>query len=126
MKLHDVEGFDPKAITVLLASLQEQGNLGKDARFQYEAAYNRIIAFASAEDQLTIAQVIDSFRAKRRSATVLPLGSIDAEYAVTAIQLVLKNPQRPPPLQVLPAMELFKSKPIPITSDFCCGPAKKR
>ncbi len=96
VKLHDVEGFDPKAITILLASLQEQGNLGKDARFQYEAAYNRIIAFASAEDQLTIAQVIDSFRAKRRSATVLPLGSIDAEYAVTAIQLVLKNPQRPP------------------------------
>ena len=96
VKLHDVEGFDPKAITVLLASLQEQGNLGKDARFQYEAAYNRIIAFASAQDQLTIAQVIDSFRAKRRSATVLPLGSIDAEYAVSAIQLVLKNPIRPP------------------------------
>lgn len=96
VKLHDVEGFDPKAITVLLASLQEQGNLGKDARFQYEAAYNRIIAFASAQDQLTIAQVIESFRAKRRSATVLPLGSIDAEYAVSAIQLVLKNPIRPP------------------------------
>lgn len=96
VKLHDVEGFDPKAITILLASLQEQGNLGKDARFQYEAAYNRIIAFAGAEDQLTIAQVIESFRAKRRSATVLPLGSIDAEYAVSAIQLVLKNPIRPP------------------------------
>lgn len=95
VKVHDVEGFDPKAITALLTALQEQGNLGKDARIQYEAAYNRIIAFASSDDHLTIAQVIESFRAKRRSASVLPLGSLDAEYAVSAIQLVLKNPQRP-------------------------------
>lgn len=95
VKVHDVEGFDPKAITALLNALQEQGNLGKDARIQYEAAYNRIIAFASADDHLTIAQVIESFRAKRRSASVLPLGSLEADYAVSAIQLVLKNPQRP-------------------------------
>lgn len=96
VKVHEVEGFDPTAITTLLTSIQERGNLAKDARIQYESAYNRIIAFASADDQLTIAQVIESFRAKRRSANVLPLGSIDAEYAVKAIQLILKNPDRPP------------------------------
>jgi type II secretory pathway component GspD/PulD (secretin) len=96
VKVHEIEGFDPTAITSLLAALQASGNLAKDARIQHETAYNRIIVFASAEDQLTISHLIESFRAKRRSAAVLPLGSLDAEYAVKAVQLILKTPQRPP------------------------------
>jgi len=96
VKVHEVNGFDPDAIAKLLLALQERGNLGKDARIQHEAAYNRLIAFASPEDHLTISQVIDSFRAQKRTAAVLPLASIDPIYAVKAVQAILKSPERPP------------------------------
>ena len=95
VKVHPVNGFDPQAITELLLSLQERGNLAKDARIQHEAAYNRIIAFASPEDQLTIAQLIESYRAEKRSASVIPLSTVKPQYAVKAVQLILKNPERP-------------------------------
>jgi type II secretory pathway component GspD/PulD (secretin) len=94
VKVHEVSGFDPDTITRLLASLQEQGNIAKGSRIQYESAYHRLIVFASPEDQLTIAQVIESFRAQRREPSVLPLANIDPVYAVKAIQLILKNPER--------------------------------
>lgn len=95
IKVHPVDGFDPETITKLLLTLQESGNLSKDARIQHEQAYNRIIAFASPEDQLTIANLIESYRAEKRSATVIPLTTISPEYAVKAVQLILKNPERP-------------------------------
>ena len=95
VKVHEVSGFDPDAISKLLTALQERGNLAKDSRIQHEAAYNRIIAFASPEDHLTISQVIDSFRAQKRTAAVLPLASIDPVYAVKAVQVILKSPERP-------------------------------
>jgi type II secretory pathway component GspD/PulD (secretin) len=95
VKVHEVEGFDPDTIAKLLVSLQERGNLAKESRIQHEAAYNRLIVFASPEDHLTIAQVIDSFRAQKRSAAVLELGSLDPLYAVKSVQLILKSPDRP-------------------------------
>ena len=95
VKVHEVSGFDPDSISKLLIALQERGNLAKDSRIQHEAAYNRIIAFASPEDHLTISQVIDSFRAQKRTAAVLPLASLDPVYAVKSIQVVLKSPERP-------------------------------
>ncbi|MFO1063707.1 MAG: secretin N-terminal domain-containing protein [Pirellulales bacterium] len=95
VKVHPVAGFDPETVSKLLLSLQERGNLAKETRIQHEPAYNRIIAFASPEDQLTIAQLIESFRAEKRSAAVLSLNSVTPQYAVSAIQLILKNPQRP-------------------------------
>lgn len=95
VKVHEVSGFDPDAISKLLTALQERGNLAKDSRIQHEAAYNRIIAFASPEDHLTISQVIDSFRAQKRTAAVLPLASLDPVYAVKAVQVILKTPDRP-------------------------------
>ncbi|MGN6135993.1 MAG: secretin N-terminal domain-containing protein, partial [Aureliella sp.] len=95
VKVHPVNGFDPETISKLLLSLQERGNLAKDTRIQHEKAYNRIIAFASPEDHLTIAQLIESYRAEKRSASVIPLSSIQPQYAVRAIQLILKNPDRP-------------------------------
>jgi hypothetical protein len=95
VKVHEVEGFDPETISRLLSSLQERGNLAKETRIQHEAAYNRLIVFASAEDHLTISQVVDSFRAQKRSASVLQLMSLDPVYAAKSVQLVLKSPDRP-------------------------------
>jgi type II secretory pathway component GspD/PulD (secretin) len=95
VKVHEVDGFDPETVAKLLMSLQERGNLAKETRIQHEAAYNRLIVFASADDHLTISQVIDSFRAQKRSATVLQLGSLDPAYAVKSVQLILKAPDRP-------------------------------
>jgi type II secretory pathway component GspD/PulD (secretin) len=95
VKVHEVAGFDPETISRLLLSLQERGNLAKETRVQHEAAYNRLIVFASAEDHLTIAQVIDSFKAQKRSAAVLQLGSLEPSYAVKSVQLILKAPERP-------------------------------
>lgn len=95
VKVYDVSGFDPDAVTKMITSLQERDSIGKDARVQHEAAYNRLIAYASPADHLTISQVIDSFRAERRSATVLSLANLDPIYATKAIQLVLKASERP-------------------------------
>ncbi len=95
VKVHPVNGFDPETISRLLLALQERGNLAKDARIQHESAYNRIIAFASPEDQLTIAQLIESYRAEKRSAAVIPLNTVTPQYAAKAVQLILKNPDRP-------------------------------
>ncbi len=95
VKVHEVAGFDPDTVAKLLTSLQERGNLAKETRIQHEAAYNRLIVFASPEDHLTISQVVDSFRAEKRSASVLQLVSLDPVYAAKSIQLVLKSPERP-------------------------------
>ena len=95
VKVHEVAGFDPDTVSKLLTSLQERGNLAKETRIQHEAAYNRLIVFASPEDHLTISQVVDSFRAEKRSASVLQLVSLDPVYAAKSIQLVLKSPERP-------------------------------
>lgn len=95
VKVFDVQGFDPELVTKMINSLQERENIAKDARVYHEAAYNRIIAFASPADHLTISQVIESFRADRRSANVLSLSNLDPVYAVKAIQTVLKTPERP-------------------------------
>lgn len=95
VKVHQVNGFEPEAISKLLLALQERGNLAKDTRIQHEAAYNRIIAFASPQDHLTISQVIESFKAQKRTATVLPLIVIDPVYAAKAVQTILKAPDRP-------------------------------
>jgi type II secretory pathway component GspD/PulD (secretin) len=95
VKVHEVDGFDPATVSKLLLSLQENGNLAKETRIQHEIAYNRLIVFASPEDHLTISQVIESFRAQKRSAAVLQLTSLDPVYAARSVQLILKAPDRP-------------------------------
>jgi hypothetical protein len=95
VKVYEVNGFDPSTVAQLMQSLQRRGNLDKDTRIQHEAAYNRLVVFASPEDQVTIANVIASFRTQGRRAEVLPLARIDPQYASKAVQLVLKNPDRP-------------------------------
>lgn len=95
VKVHEVSGFDPDTVSKLLLALQERGNLAKETKIQHEAAYNRLIVFASPEDHLTISQVVDSFRAEKRSAAVLPLASLDPIYAMKSVQLILKAPDRP-------------------------------
>ena len=95
VKIYPIGGFDPATITQVLQSLQERGNLEKGTRIQHEAAFNRLVVFASPQDQVTIAGIIESFRSEGRRAAVLPLGQLDAQYATKAIKLVLKNPERP-------------------------------
>jgi hypothetical protein len=95
VKVYEVNGFDPATITTLMQALQQRGNLSKETRIQHEAAYNRLVVFASPEDQVTIANVIASFRTQGRRAEVLPLARIDPQYATKAVKLVLKNPDRP-------------------------------
>ena len=73
VKVHEVSGFDPSTIAQLMQALQERGNISKDTRIQHEAAFNRLIVFASPEDHLVIANIIDSFRTNGRRAEVLPL-----------------------------------------------------
>lgn len=95
VKIYPVGGFDPASITQLMQALQARGNISKETQIQHEAAFNRLVVFASPEDQVTIAGIIDSFRTEGRRAEVLSLGQIDARYATKAIKLVLKNPERP-------------------------------
>ena len=95
VKIYPVGGFDPASITQLMQALQARGNISKETQIQHEAAFNRLVVFASPEDQVTIAGIIDSFRTEGRRAEVLSLGQIDAQYATKAIKLVLKNPERP-------------------------------
>ncbi len=121
VKVHSVNGFDPEAISRLLLALQERGNLAKETRIQHEAAYNRIIAFATPEDHLTIAQLIESYRAERRTASVIPLSNVSPSYAAKAVQLILKNPIVLPVRQAWPAMASFRSKQTLSTNACCCG-----
>jgi type II secretory pathway component GspD/PulD (secretin) len=95
VKIYPVGGFDPSTITQLMLALQERGNLSKETRIQHEPAYNRLVVVASPQDQLTIANIIESFRTDGRRAEVLQLEQIDARYATNAIKLVLKSPSRP-------------------------------
>lgn len=95
VKVYEVSGFDPATISQLMQALQERGNISKETRVQYEATYNRLVVFASPEDQVTVGNVIASFRTQGRRAEVLPLTRIDPQYASKAVQLVLKNPARP-------------------------------
>jgi type II secretory pathway component GspD/PulD (secretin) len=95
VKVHEVSGFDPATIAQLMQALQERGNISKETRIQHEAAYNRLIVFASPEDHLVIANIIESFRTHGRRAEVLPLTQIDPQYATKAVQLVLKNFAKP-------------------------------
>ena len=113
VKVHPVNGFDPEAISRLLLALQERGNLAKDTRIQHEAAYNRIIAFASPEDHLTISQLIESYRAEKRSAAVIPLSNVTPSYAVKAIQLILKSPERPSTMPGVPSDGKFQIEADP-------------
>jgi type II secretory pathway component GspD/PulD (secretin) len=94
VKVYSVSGYDPATIAKLLASLQEIGNLSKDTRIQHDATQQRIIAVAGADDQLTISRLIEQFRGEKRSAHVLPLSGVEAEYAVNALKLVLKPTER--------------------------------
>ena len=95
VKVHDVSGFDPIMITRMVVGLQEKGSIDKMTRVQYEPAYNRFIVFGSPEDQLTISQLMESFKAEKRSASVLPLASLDPVYASKAVLTILKTPDRP-------------------------------
>jgi type II secretory pathway component GspD/PulD (secretin) len=111
VKVYDVQGFEPDAISKLVASLQDRGSVAKETRVQYEAAYNRLVVFASPADQLTIAQLVDSFRAEKRSATVLPLANVDPSYAAKAVQLILKSPDRPAQMPGIPSDGKFQVEP---------------
>lgn len=113
VKVHPVNGFDPETISRLLLSLQERGNLAKDTRIQHEAAYNRIIAFATPEDHLTISQLIESYRAEKRSAAVINLSNVAPNYAVKAIQLILKSPERPSTTPGVPSDGKFQIEADP-------------
>ncbi len=113
VKVHPVNGFDPEAISRLLLALQERGNLAKDTRIQHEAAYNRIIAFATPEDHLTIAQLIESYRAEKRSAAVINLSNVSPSYAAKAIQLILKSPERPSTTPGVPSDGKFQIEADP-------------
>ncbi len=113
VKVHPVNGFDPEAISRLLLALQERGNLAKDTRIQHEAAYNRIIAFATPEDHLTISHLIESYRAEKRSAAVINLSNVAPNYAVKAIQLILKSPERPSSTPGVPSDGKFQIESDP-------------
>lgn len=95
VKTYSVAGYDPTAITALLRSLQEIGNLSSETRLQYDAPNQRLIAVAGPDDQLTIARLIEQFRGERRSAHIVPMTTLDPEYAVNAIKLLLKPAERP-------------------------------
>ena len=86
VKVYEVSGFDPATITQLMQALQDRGNISKETRVQYEATYNRLVVFASPEDQVTVGNVIASFRTQGRRAEVLPLTRIDPQYASKALQ----------------------------------------
>jgi hypothetical protein len=113
VKVYEVNGFDPDAVSKMILALQERGSLDRDVRVQVETAYNRLIAFASAADQVTIAQIIESFRAEKRSAVVLPLSSLDPAYAAKAIQVVLKTADRPSTSPGVPSDGKFQVEPDP-------------
>ncbi len=111
VKIYPVDGFDATTITQLMQALQERGNLDKGTRIQQEANFNRIVVFASPQDQATIASIIESFRTEGRRAEVLQLGQIDVEYATKAIKLVLKNPDRPSSAPGAPSDGKFQIEP---------------
>ena len=111
VKVHEVDGFDPQSVIQLMQALQERGNISKETRIQHEAAYNRLVVIASPEDHVTIASLIESFRTQGRRAEVLPLTRIDPQYATKAVELVLKNPDRPSTAPGAPSNGQFQIEP---------------
>lgn len=95
VKIYPLGGIDPTAITQLMLSIQRAGNIDKTTKIQQDTVYNRLVVFGTPEDQVTIGNIIDSFRTEGRHAEVIALEQLDVAYATKAIKLVLKNPERP-------------------------------
>lgn len=94
VKVYAVSGYDPATIAKMLAALQESGNLSKETRIQHDATQQKIIAVASADDQLTISRLIEQFRGEKRTAHILPIEGVEPDYAVSALKLLLKPAER--------------------------------
>ncbi len=108
VKVYDVTGFDPIVLQRMTASLQAQGTLNKDTRVHHEPAYNRMVVFAPPADQVTIAQLMESFRAEKRTATVLQLSNVEPSYAAKAVSVILKAPGRPSQSPGIPSDGVFQ------------------
>jgi type II secretory pathway component GspD/PulD (secretin) len=95
VKIYPLGGADAATITQLMQAIQGAGNIDKGTRISHDTTNNRLVVYASPQDQVTIAGIVESFHTEGRRAEVLPLAQIDAEYATKAIKLILKNPDRP-------------------------------
>lgn len=113
IRTFDAQGFDVATLLRFVASLQEDRKLAKETRVEHDTGYNRIIVFGPPEDQLTVAELLDSFKAESRSAQVIPLVSLDPYYATQAVQTVLKNPARPSAVPGSASDGTFQIEPDP-------------
>lgn len=114
VKVYEVSGFEPTTISHLMQTLQDRGNISKETRIQHEPTFNRLIVYASPEDQMTISNIIANFKTQGRRAEVLPLARIDPEYACKAVRLVLKNPDRPSSAPANAGDGKFQVEPDPV------------
>ncbi len=111
VKTYPLTGIDYAAVTALIQNVQSTGNVAKETRFQYDPTYNRLIVYATPEDQVTIAGLIGNFHTEPRRAEVLQLTQLEAEYATKVIKLVLKSPDRPPAAPGAPSEGRFQIEP---------------
>ncbi|MGI9457051.1 MAG: secretin N-terminal domain-containing protein [Aeoliella sp.] len=111
VKTHDVEGFDAATIVSVVNSMREAGKMDEQTHVDHEAAFNRLIVYATPEDHLTVANLIRNFKSETRKAEVIPLVSLDPHYATNAVMTVLKNPARPAKIQGTASNGKFQIEP---------------
>lgn len=111
VKTYPLTGIDYSAVTQLVQNVQRSGNFDKETRIQYDPTYNRLIVYATPQDQVTIAGLIDSFHTEPRRAEVLQLTQLEAEYATKVIKLILKSPDRPAAAPGAPSEGRFQIEP---------------
>lgn len=111
VKTYPLTGIDYSAVTTLIQNVQVSGNFDKETKVQYDPTYNRLIVYATPEDQVTIAGLIGNFHVEPRRAEVLQLTQLEAEYANKVIKLVLKSPDRPPAAPGTPSEGRFQIEP---------------
>lgn len=111
VKTYPLTGIDYSAVTTLIQNVQTTGNFDKETRVQYDPTYNRLIVYATPEDQVTIAGLIGNFHVEPRRAEVLQLTQLEAEYATKVVKLVLKAPERPAAAPGAPSEGRFQIEP---------------
>ena len=89
MKVYPLNGADPDAVSDILKSLTEIGELHPNSRFSEDDDKQILFAYASLKDHVTITSVMNQLAGSSRSFKVIQLERLKAAYVARSIQTLM-------------------------------------
>jgi type II secretory pathway component GspD/PulD (secretin) len=93
MKIYRTKTIDPDALQQMIQDLVESGKLAKNTQVQSDDDSNTLIVYASPVDHLAIANLVSQIDDDGRDVRVITLRELTPEYAMQAIEGLLKGQQ---------------------------------